>query len=124
MPRVNLRPIINNLYLLALIGVSVITFGAIAYSVAENVSTLDAIYWAFVTATTLGYGDFSPHTGVGKAASVTLVAFTVVFFIPVITASLSSRLIVDNDAFTHDEQEEIKRLLREVHVITTAKETK
>ena len=32
--------------------------------------------------------------------------------LPVITAQLASKLIVDNDAFTNDEQEEIKAALR------------
>jgi voltage-gated potassium channel len=36
------------------------------------------------------------------------------FVIPLITAHFASKLIVDNDAFQHDEQEEIKNNLREI----------
>jgi voltage-gated potassium channel len=34
--------------------------------------------------------------------------------IPTITANLASQLIVDRDAFTHEEQEEIKVALRRI----------
>jgi voltage-gated potassium channel len=72
------------------------------------------IYWALVTATTLGYGDFSPHTAAGKFLTSALICFTVFLLIPTITANLASKLIVDRDAFTHDEQKEIKDALRRI----------
>jgi voltage-gated potassium channel len=37
--------------------------------------------------------------------------------IPLITAHFASRLIVDNDAFHHDEQEELKDNLRRVRTL-------
>ncbi len=30
----------------------------------------EALYWAFITATTIGYGDISPHTDAGRAVAV------------------------------------------------------
>ena len=45
----------------------------------------------------------------------------VLVVIPAITAHMASRLIVDADAFTHEEQEEIKYLLREIHERTREK---
>jgi voltage-gated potassium channel len=38
----------------------------------------------------------------------------VFLFIPTITANLASKLIVNRDAFTHEEQEEIKLTLQAI----------
>jgi voltage-gated potassium channel len=92
---------------LVLIGTSALLYGAV-----EHAGYLDAIYWSLVTATTLGYGDFSPHTTAGKVLTSALICLTVFVFIPTITANLASKRIVSRDAFTDDEQEEIKGALR------------
>jgi voltage-gated potassium channel len=85
---------------------------ALAYCVLEHASLLNGMYWSIVTATTLGYGDLSPHTAGGKVLTGVLISVTVFFLIPTITANLASKLIVNRDAFTHEEQEEIKDALR------------
>ena len=90
---------------------------SVGYSVVESTAFLDAIYWAIITATTLGYGDFSPHSGAGKVLTIGLICSTVFIFIPTITANLASKLIVDRDAFTHEEQEEIKTALIRVEAL-------
>lgn len=96
----------------------VLMFAAsVGYSLVESTGFLDAIYWAIITATTLGYGDFSPHTGAGKVLTIGLICSTVFIFIPTITANLASKLIVNRDAFTHEEQEEIKAALVRVEAL-------
>jgi voltage-gated potassium channel len=99
---------------LVLVFLVTILGSSIVYSVAESSSFSDSVYWSLVTATTLGYGDFSPHSEVGKVLTSFLICFTVFMLIPTITANLASRLIVNRDAFTHEEQEEIKENLRRV----------
>jgi voltage-gated potassium channel len=81
---------------------------SVLYSVTESANLLDSLYWSIVTATTLGYGDFSPHTTGGKVLTSVLICLMVFLFIPTITANLASKLIVNRDVFTHDEQEQIK----------------
>ena len=66
------------------------------------------------SAPAVGYGDAVPKTEVGRAVSVLLVLAMVIFFVPMVTASFASKLIVNRDAFTHEEQEEIKRNLAKV----------
>lgn len=74
----------------------------------------EALWWAFVTAMTIGYGDIYPVTVAGRITGIALMHVVPLFVIPLITARMASRLIVDSDAFTHHEQEEIKALLRRV----------
>lgn len=87
---------------------------AVIYDLSEGANLLDSLYWSLVTATTLGYGDFSPASGEGKVLTSALICFTVFVMIPTITANIAAKLIVNRDAFTHEEQEEIKRALREL----------
>lgn len=47
---------------------------AVVYAVAEHSDYLNAVYWSVVTATTLGYGEFSPHTEMGKVLTSVLMA--------------------------------------------------
>ncbi len=87
---------------------------SVLYGIFEDAAILNSLYWAVVTATTLGYGDFSPHSNAGKVLTSALIRSTVFLFIPTITANLASKLIVDRDAFTHEEQEEIKSTLQAI----------
>jgi voltage-gated potassium channel len=97
---------------LVLVFVGVMVVAALAYGTIEQTAFIDALYWVIVTATTLGYGDLSPHTTAGKALTAGLITVMVFVFIPTITANIASKLIVNRDAFTHEEQEEIKDALR------------
>lgn len=46
---------------------SVITLiGTVAIKFTENMTLKDALWWTFVTITTVGYGDISPSTGLGR----------------------------------------------------------
>ena len=74
----------------------------------------DALWWSAVTMATVGYGDISPKTGVGRVMAGLLISLMVLIVVPLITAQFASKLIVDHDAFQHDEQEELKNNLREV----------
>jgi len=87
---------------------------SVIYHFVEDVSYGDALWWAVVTASTVGYGDISPKTGVGRVMAGLLISLMVLIVVPLITAQFASKLIVDHDAFQHDEQEELKNNLREV----------
>ena len=92
----------------------VVVAAAFAFVHFEAMSFLDAMWMTLVTATTTGYGDLYPKTPAGRVVAVLLMHTTTLFIIPLVTARLASKLIVDNDAFTHSEQEEIKETLREI----------
>ncbi|MFF5081142.1 potassium channel family protein [Actinoplanes sp. NPDC000266] len=83
----------------------------------EGKSLGDAIWWAVVTASTVGYGDISPASWPGRVIAGLLISLMVLVVIPLITAHFASKLIVDRDVFRHEEQEELKQNLRHVRAL-------
>ena len=67
-----------------------------------------------VTAMTVGYGDTFPITTGGRIIGALLMHIVPLVLIPIITARIASGLIVNNDAFGHEEQEDIKRALKQI----------
>lgn len=49
----------------------------------QAVSSLECVYFSFVTSTTLGYGDYSPNVGLGQIVAIfqaiTMLVFIVLF---------------------------------------------
>ena len=86
----------------------------------DDVSVGDALWWAVVTASTVGYGDISPETWQGRLMAAVLISIMVLVVVPLITAHFASKLIVDSDAFHHEEQEELKNNLRHVRALLEA----
>jgi voltage-gated potassium channel len=87
------------------------------YSHFETRSIGDSLWWAVVTASTVGYGDISPSSWQARMLAALLISIMVLLVIPLITAHFASKLIVDHDAFRHEEQEELKANLRQVRVL-------
>lgn len=91
-----------------------LVIAAVLYALLEHRNIGDGLWWAVVTAMTVGYGDTYPKTIGGRMVGIALMGFTVLFIIPLITARLSSKLIVNEDAFTHREQETLKKSLKDI----------
>lgn len=78
--------------------------GTIAYRLIEGWSWLDSLYFSVITLTTIGYGDFSPQTNLGKL-------FTMLYII------IGMALILGfiNTLFLHYKQETIKKRNKKKH---------
>ena len=55
--------------------VILLVFGTIFYSQVEGWSLVDSFYFSVVTLTTVGYGDLTPDTPVGKLATTIYIFF-------------------------------------------------
>ncbi|MGN9776591.1 ion channel [Micromonospora sp. H33] len=94
-----------------------IVIAGVIYGEVENRTPGDAVWWAVVTASTVGYGDISPESWAGRTLAALLISTMVLLVIPLITAHFASRLIVDDDAFEHDEQEQLKADIRRMRAL-------
>lgn len=72
-------------------------------------SFADALWWAVVTITTVGYGDMVPVTWAGRAVAVVLMLGGIAFFSGV-TANLASFLVKSHDT----EKQAVAQLVKEV----------
>ncbi len=73
----------------------------------------DTIWWMWVTFFTVGYGDLSPHTVTGRMLAMALMLWSWVIAL-LLAGQVAARLIVDSDAWTHDEQEAVKQALTRI----------
>lgn len=56
------------------------------YRAVEGWPMLDAVYFAVITISTVGYGDFSPQTGLGKLFTIFYVLIGLGIFVAVATS--------------------------------------
>lgn len=87
---------------------------SLLFSYIENHSFIDSFYWACVTSLTVGYGDLSPTTSIGKIIAIIFGHFWIFLIIPSIISLIIGNIIQDKNEFTHLEQEEIKTMLKEL----------
>ncbi len=78
-----------------------IFLGAIAMTILENYKFEDAIWWAFVTATTVGYGDISPTSLTGRILA-GLLMIVGIGSIGMLTGSIATFFLSENNNLNND----------------------
>lgn len=79
---------VNRFYYLLIISTIIIVIGAVIISLIEGISLGDALWWSFVTFTTVGYGDILLKTQLGRMIAVLLMIFGI-GVIGVVTTTLA-----------------------------------
>ncbi len=103
-------------YVLGVSG-SLIVICALIYSNSESVPFSTAIWWAITTASTVGYGDVSPQTTIGKATAILLMVVGV-GVIGSLTSTITSFFMNSDDSNNDELKEEIKQLNKKIDHLT------
>lgn len=109
-----LRKVTDSVTEVILIYVFIIAVSTILFSAFEGKALADSLWWAFVTATTVGYGDLYPVTIPAKIVGVILMHTVPLFIGPMLVAHILGNIIENRDAFTHSEQEELKKQMSRI----------
>ena len=82
----------NRVYYLLIISTATIVIGAVIISMIEEISIGDALWWSFVTFTTVGYGDVILKTKLGRSIAVIIMIFGI-GFIGITSTALALRVL-------------------------------
>jgi len=123
----------NNFIYIIWITITVIFTGALGISLVEKMTFSDALWWAFVTATTVGYGDLSPSTSAGRIIASILMLIGI-GFIGMLTGTIATFFIttkkpqsyrekviqeikdqLDNEDITKEDINNICKILKSLH---------
>ncbi len=92
------------------ISVVILVLSALLYSIVEKISLADSLWWAITTATTVGYGDISPHSTIGKIIA-SLLMLGGIGFIGLLTSTITG-FFTSNSA--HMEDSDLNLLLHKI----------
>ena len=82
----------NNFHYVLWLTLITIFLGALGMYLIEQKSFADSLWWSFVTATTVGYGDISPTTPIARIIAVILM-ITGISFIGMLTGTIATYFI-------------------------------
>ncbi len=88
--------------------------GAGTFALLEQKTFSEGLWWATVTALTIGYGDLTPVTPAGRIVGSLFGHFWIFVVIPMIIANIILQLIEDKNIFTDEEQQELMRRIQHV----------
>jgi voltage-gated potassium channel len=113
----------NRIWLILGIYLGSLLLGAGLFALLEAKSFSDGLWWATVTALTIGYGDLTPMTTAGRVMGVLFGHFWIFMVIPMIIANIILKLIEDKNEFSDAEQCELMDRLRHVEALLDRRDT-
>jgi len=103
------------------ISVAIIVVSAFLFSLTEKQSLANSLWWAVTTATTVGYGDETPHTAFGKIIASVLM-FGGIGFIGLLTSTITGFITnrTEKAVTPQDTQEQanVRELLAKIDTLT------
>ena len=85
-----------------------VILSGMAFAYFEDKTIAEAMWWAVVTTTTTGYGDLTPASWAGRLIAAVVMLGSILFVLPLLIGHIAAKLIENQDAFTHHEQELLK----------------
>ena len=110
--------------ILGVLIICIVSFGFVFYLVEPHIKTFgDGIWWALVTITTVGYGDITPFTTLGRFVAGTLM-FVGLGLIATVTAIVSAKFVQNYvDHHTNDDVlEKLEELESEIEKLKKLEE--
>ena len=101
------------LYIQAAYAVSLVIFASI-YSSIEPIGFFKSIYFGIILSTTIGLGDISPTTDLGRVVVSCFALLWAYVLVPLVIANILVKAIKDSDKFTDQEQKELFALVSEI----------
>lgn len=90
----------NNFQYVLWITLSTLFIGTIGIHLTEGISYGNALWWSFVTITTVGYGDISPATPIGRILA-SLLMLVGIGFLSMLTGTISTFFLNKNNSKNH-----------------------
>ncbi|WP_413627188.1 ion channel [Fructilactobacillus vespulae] len=86
----------NGFIYILLVVISILVVASLLFSLSENISFDKSLWWSITTSTTVGYGDISPVTKIGKLIAIVLMLVGI-SFVGILTSTFTAY-------FTHEEE--------------------
>ena len=98
---------VNGLIYYLYVSCALLIISTCLYSFAEHTNLENALWWSITTATTVGYGDMTPHTGLGRIAAIILMLVGI-GFVGMLTSSITN-------FFTNQKQINMRQEIKSLH---------
>jgi len=79
-------------YILLFLAITVVTAGTVVFHLLEKWSWIDSLYFTIITLATIGYGDLTPTTPLGKLVTVIFVIVGVGIFLAFLNKVMEQRV--------------------------------
>ena len=110
----------NNFWLCISTYAATIMIASATFMIVEGFEFNRAVWFSFITSLTIGYGDISPATTLGRVFTILFSIQWILFIIPCFLVNMINIVKRDDDKFSHEEQEQLKKDIDTLRAQNTA----